>query len=57
MANKYFVVNIRAYLDKEKPTYIGEDKLNEILSDFSCPKNPDVENFLLRNAIEFTKKD
>ena len=57
MGNKYFVVNIRAYLDREKPTYIGEDKLNEILSDFSCPKNPDVENFLLHNAIEFTKKD
>ncbi len=28
-----------------------------MLSDFSCPENPDVEYFLLHNAIEFTKKD
>lgn len=28
-----------------------------MLSDFSCPKNPDVEYFLSHNAIEFTKKD
>jgi len=28
-----------------------------LLSDFSCPENPDVEYFLLHNAIEFTKKD
>lgn len=57
MSEKYFTVNIRAYLDKEKPTYIGEDSLYEMLSDFSCPDNPDVEHFLLHNAIEFTKKD
>jgi hypothetical protein len=57
MSDKYFTVNIRAYLDKDEPTYIGEDNLNDILSDFSCPKNPDVEYFLLHNAIEFTKKD
>lgn len=28
-----------------------------MLSDFSCPKNPDVEYFLKKNAIEFTKKN
>ncbi len=57
MSDQYFTVNIRAYLDKDKPTYIGEDGLYELLSDFSCPNNPDVEFFLLHNAIEFTKKD
>ena len=44
-------------MDKDEPTYIGEESLYDLLSDFSCPKNPDVEYFLLHNAIEFTKKD
>ncbi len=57
MSDQYFTVNIRAYLDKDQPTYIGEESLYDILSDFSCPQNPDVEYFLLHNAIEFTKKD
>lgn len=57
MSDQYFTVNIRAYLDKDKPTYIGENRLYDFLSDFSCPQNPDVEHFLLHNAIEFTKKD
>lgn len=56
MSDKYFTVNIRAYLDKDEPTYIGEESLYDLLSDFSCPKNLDVEYFLLHNAIEFTKK-
>ena len=55
MSDKYFTVNIRVYLDKNEPTYIGEESLYYLLSDFSCPKNPDVEYFLLHNAIEFTK--
>lgn len=57
MSDQYFIINIRAYLDKDKPTYIGENSLYELLSDFSCPSNSDVEYFLLHNAIEFTKKD
>lgn len=57
MSEKFFTVNIRAYLDKDKPTYIGENNLYELLSDFSCPYNPDVEHFLLHSAIEFAKKD
>ena len=48
MSDKYFTVNIRAYLDKDEPTYIGEESLYDLLSDFSCPKNPDVEYFLLQ---------
>ena len=42
MSDKYFTVNIRAYLDKYEPTYIGEESLYDLLSDFSCPQNPDV---------------
>ncbi len=36
MSDKYFTVNIRAYLDKDEPTYIGEESLYDLLSDFSC---------------------
>ena len=57
MAEKYSVVNIRSFIDKNDPAYIGEEQLNEILNEFSCPINHDVEYFLLRNSIEFTKKD
>jgi len=57
MTEKYSVVNIRSFIDKNDPAYIGEEKLNEILSEFSCPINPDVERFLLQSSIEFTKKD
>jgi hypothetical protein len=31
--------------------------LHDIISDFSCPNNPDVEHFLHNSAVEFTKKD
>lgn len=57
MSEQYFTVNIRTYLDRNKPAYVGEDSLYKLLSDFSCPHNPDVEHFLIHNAIEFTKKD
>ena len=36
---------------------IGEPELLEVLSDFSCPKNPDVERVLKKSSIEFTKKN
>ena len=35
---------------------IGEEKLNAILSDFSCLINKEIENFVWHNAIEFAKK-
>ena len=44
-------------MNKDELTYIGEESLYDLLSDFSCPNNPDVEYFLSHNAIEFTKKD
>ena len=35
---------------------IGEDSVREILSGFSCPKNPEIESFVKKNAIDFAKK-
>ena len=35
---------------------IGEDALIGILSDFSCPKNQEIETFVRKNSIEFAKR-
>ncbi len=35
---------------------VGEDELSSILSDFSCPRNPEIEHFIHNNAIEFAKR-
>ena len=35
---------------------IGEEAVQELLSDFSCPKNPEVEGFVRNNAIGFSKQ-
>ena len=32
MSDKYFTVHIRAYLDKDKPAYIGEEKSERKIS-------------------------
>lgn len=53
--NNYSVVSIRSYLSGEDK--LGEDSLVQILSEFSCNKNPDVDRFLKHNAVEFTKKN
>jgi hypothetical protein len=53
---KYIVINIRRYLGSDNPQ-LGENRLLQVLSGFSCPKNPDVEHFLKSNSIEFTKKN
>ena len=53
--SKYSVINIRKYFGEENPK-VGEDILLQVLSDFSCPRNPDVERFLKKSSIEFTKK-
>ena len=54
--NKYRIINIRRYIGNENPE-LGEDELLQILSEFSCPMNPDVERFLKYSSIEFTKKN
>ena len=55
--DKFFVINIREYLALGSDTEVGEPALIETLSEFSCPRNADVERFLKKNAIEFTKKN
>lgn len=54
--DKFLVTNIRRYLGSNNPK-LGEDSLIQQISEFSCSKNPDVEHFLKKSAIEFTKKN
>ncbi|MBO6229124.1 MAG: GNAT family acetyltransferase [Ruminiclostridium sp.] len=49
--NNQSIINILDLLDS-----LGEDTVNAILSDFSCPKNPEIEDFLRKNAVEFAKR-
>lgn len=53
--NKYTVFNIREYLNDQNAE-LGEDDLRQVLSEFSCEKNPDVEKFIKEQSIEFAKK-
>lgn len=57
MLNDVTVFNIREYLLAQGDRDLGEDELRQILSDFLCDKNPDVERFLKEQAIEFTRKN
>lgn len=41
---------------KDMISEIGEQEVKTILSDFSCPLNPDVEHFLKHTAVEFAKQ-
>ncbi len=54
-ASKYTVFNIREYLNGQNGG-LGEDDLRQVLSEFSCEKNPDVEKFAKEQSIEFAKK-
>ena len=47
----YVQINLANLLDE-----LGEDRVKSILSNFSCPLNKDVENFLHDKAIEFSKQ-
>lgn len=57
MLNDVTVFNIREYLSDENDKMLGEAELKNILSEFSCKKNSDVERFLKEQSIEFTKKN
>ena len=57
MFNEITVFNIREYLSVKDDRVLGEEALHEILSEFSCEKNSDVERFLKEQSIEFTKKN
>ena len=56
-SDKYYAVNIREYLALGDDPEAGEPALAKLLFGFSCSKNPDVERFLKKSAIEFTKKN
>lgn len=51
MDSSYHQINLQIMIDE-----LGEDRVNAILSTFSCPKNKDVEQFLKRKAILFSKQ-
>ena len=53
--SKYTVINIREYLNGNNEE-LGEDDLRQVLSEFSCEKNPDVDRFAKEKSIEFAKK-
>jgi len=55
--DNFFAINIRKYLALGDDQEAGEPALVKLLSGFSCPKNPDVERFLKKSAVEFTKKN
>ena len=57
ISDKFFYINIRDYLALGNDNEAGEPMLNRVLSGFSCPKNPDVERFLKKSAVEFAKKN
>ena len=38
------------YIGNDNPE-LGEDELRQILSEFSCPVNRDVEQFLKKNSM------
>ncbi|MBQ7644005.1 MAG: GNAT family acetyltransferase, partial [Spirochaetales bacterium] len=46
--------NVEKNADDEEQ--FGEDILRQVLSEFSCERNQDVEDFLKRQAIDFTNK-
>jgi hypothetical protein len=56
MFNGVTVFNIREYLFGQDDKDLGEEELQQLRSEFSCEKNPDVERFLKQQSIEFTKK-
>lgn len=49
--NQFEAVNILDMVNA-----IGEDAVKAILSDFSCPKNMEIECFVKQNALEFAKR-
>ena len=56
-SDRFMFVNIREYLAQGNNEKVGEPELMRMISGFSCPKNPDVEQFLKKSCVEFTKKN
>ena len=57
ISDKFYAVNIREYLALGDDPEAGEPAIVKLLSGFSCPKKPDIELFLKKSAVEFTKKN
>lgn len=49
--NQYTVMNILDLMDA-----VGENEVRKGLSDFLCPQNAEIENFIRNNAIDFAKR-
>ncbi len=49
--NCFTTINILDLIDAA-----GEDEVKNILSDFSCPKNDEIDNYIRNNAIDFAKR-
>lgn len=49
-------MNYNTYNILDLLQHYGEDKISKILSNFYCPKNLEIENFLKKNAINFARK-
>lgn len=49
--NEYTVMNVLDLIDS-----VGENEVQNGLSDFLCPQNGEIENFIRNNAIEFAKR-
>ena len=47
---EHIIINILDLLDN-----LGEIDTKNVLSEFSCPLNQEIENFLQNNAVEFAK--
>lgn len=47
------IVNILDWIENEA---VREEEIQSVLSDFSCSKNPEVENFIHNKAIDFAKR-
>ena len=52
--DKYHRINIWDYLAQGNSSDIEE--LPNVISGFTCSKNPDVERFLKTSAVDFTRK-
>lgn len=57
ITNKFFGINIRDYLTLGTDDEAGEPELIRTISEFSCPKNPDVERFLKKSAQAVSDTD
>ena len=51
MTEKFTCVNILNFINS-----FGEDSVQRVLSEFSCPLNSEIEGFVQHKAIEFSKK-